>query len=217
MILENSYFEANISNLKVYHRMSRPSTYSKGVGSKSHRRALEEGHTSLVDKFLGRKYMGGLHESYNRWGKSIYEESLFYMEEDLALDFKGSSGSIFNLTHHGELLIKRVKVEVLSYRCYRPVDLTAALNDYMSPESVAGRIVDFIKALYGLYLMQNGGDESREKFEEFFQMILEGVERGFREARALLGLIPDSVNSLIDETYNKVMEYLSAWREEMVK
>ena len=52
--------------------------------------------------------------------------------------------------------------------------LTATLNDYMSPESVAGRIVDFIKALYGLYLLQNGEDN---KFEGFFQMILEGVSK----------------------------------------
>jgi len=52
--------------------------------------------------------------------------------------------------------------------------LTTTLNDYMSPESVAGRIVDFIKALYGLYLLQNGEDS---KFEEFFQMILEGASK----------------------------------------
>jgi hypothetical protein len=64
--------------------------------------------------------------------------------------------------------------------------------------------------------MQNGGDESPEKFEEYLQIILEGVEKGFREARALLGRIPDSVNSLIDETYDKIMELLDTWHEEMV-
>jgi len=217
MILENAYHEARMSNLKGYDRLSRPNPFYKTIGGKSSNGRAEGGYTPIVDKFLGRKFMNGLSGSYNRWGRLNYQETLFDMEEDLASHFKGSSGSIFNLTYHGEVLIKRIKVEILSYRRYQPVDLTAILNDYMSPESVAGRIVDFIKALYGLYLMQNGGDESREKFEEFFQMILEGVERGVREARALLGLIPEGVNSVIDETYNKVMEYLSTWREEMVK
>jgi len=217
MILENAYHEAHMSNLKGYNRLSRPNPFYKSIGGKSRNGIVEKDYTPIVDKFLGRKSMNGLPGYYNRWGKLNYQESLFYMEEDLSLNFKDSDGSIFNLTYHREVLIKRVKVEVLSYKGYQPVDLTSAPNDYMSPESVAGRIVDFIKALYGLYLIQNGEDESREKFEEFFQVILEGVERGFREARALLGLIPESVNSLIDETYNKVMEYLSAWREEMMK
>ena len=217
MILGNAYHEANMSILKGYHRLSRPSTFSKTLSKKSYNGAVEGDHTSIADRFLGRKFMNGIPGSYNRWGKLNYEESFFYMEEDLALHFNECSGSIFNLTYHSELLIKNVKVEVLSYKRYQSVDFTSALNDCMSPESVAGRIVDFIKALYELYLMQNGGDESRKKFEEFLQMILEGVERGFREARALLGLIPESVNTLIDETYNKMMEYLGAWREEMVK
>jgi len=217
MILENTYHEARMSNLKGYDRLSRPNPFYKTIGGKSHNGTVEGGYTQIVDKFLGRKCMNVLPASYNRWGRLNYQESLFYMEEDLALNFRDSDGSIFNLTYHQEVVMRRVKVEVLSYKGYQPVNLTEVLNDYMSPESVAGRIVDFIKALYGLYLTQNGEDESHEKFEEFFRMILEGVERGFREARALLGFIPDSVNSLIDETYNKVMEYLSTWREEMVK
>ena len=79
------------------------------------------------------------------------------------------------------------------------------IPEYWNAENTSQRIVDFAVSFSGLF--EGSGDE-------FLSMIKDAIDEGFKQAREMLGDLPDEVSGLIDDTYKLVMEKLDAWGNE---
>jgi len=79
------------------------------------------------------------------------------------------------------------------------------IPEYWNAENTSQRIVDFAVSFYG---MANGSGE------EFLETIKSAIEEGFKQARDLMGDLPEEVSSLVDDTWSLVMEKLDAWAVE---
>ncbi len=71
-------------------------------------------------------------------------------------------------------------------------------------ENTSDRIVNFALGLRNAF---EGNDE------EFLKMVKGAVEEGFRQAREILGELPDEVRALTEETFSLIMEKLDRWAE----
>jgi hypothetical protein len=71
-----------------------------------------------------------------------------------------------------------------------------------SADNTSQRIVDFATAFLSIF--EGTG-------EDFLSTIKAAIEEGFKQARDILGELPDEVNSLIDDTYAKTMSKLDDW------
>jgi hypothetical protein len=76
------------------------------------------------------------------------------------------------------------------------------IPEYWNAENTSQRIVDFAVSFSGLF--EGSGDE-------FLDMIKNAIDEGFKQAREMLGNLPDEVSGLIDDTYKLVMEKLDSW------
>lgn len=73
-------------------------------------------------------------------------------------------------------------------------------RDYFSPENTAKRIADFALSGFGLFGGTKPGDTSPEARQKFADYILPAIDKGFADARKLLGALPDSIGRDIDKT-----------------
>lgn len=81
----------------------------------------------------------------------------------------------------------------------RPID---RLAEQFTPEATAARIFDFAVSWYGQWL--DGSEDSEENRAAFAEYIGAAVEKGFREAQAILGVLPGNVQADIDRTHEIV-------------
>ncbi|MDI6704302.1 MAG: DUF5610 domain-containing protein [bacterium] len=89
------------------------------------------------------------------------------------------------------------------------------IQEYIKPENVAGRIVDFAKGLYGMW-KSNHPDAEPEKFDGFFNVLKGAIDEGFKQARDILGVLPDDIESMINETYDLTMQGMDDWYKEIM-
>ena len=78
------------------------------------------------------------------------------------------------------------------------------LPEYWNADTTSQRIVDFAVSFFGDF--KGNGDE-------FLKIIRDAIEEGFKQARDLLGDLPDQVSKLIDETHDLVMKKIDEWAE----
>lgn len=74
-------------------------------------------------------------------------------------------------------------------------------SDYFSPENTANRIADF--ALSGFKLFEGGAaskENSADSRQRFADYILPAIDKGFADARKILGALPDQISADIDKT-----------------
>lgn len=82
-------------------------------------------------------------------------------------------------------------------------------DDPFSPENTSKRIVDFVKqALAFTRKFTDNPVETDEQMQRFAELQTNAVKEGFRQARRLLGKLPDEVNSGIGKTYDLTMKGL---------
>jgi hypothetical protein len=81
----------------------------------------------------------------------------------------------------------------------RPV---ADVPEYWNAENTSQRIVDFALSFRGLF---KGTDE------EYYNLIKGAIDDGFKQARDMLGDLPDAVNNLVDDTHTLTMKKLDDW------
>jgi hypothetical protein len=87
-------------------------------------------------------------------------------------------------------------------------------DDPFSPENTAGRIVDFVKQAYKF--TEKFGEntlESDEDIAAFREMQTDAVKEGFKQARGLLGNLPEDVESGVGKTFDLVMDGLDKFFE----
>lgn len=87
-------------------------------------------------------------------------------------------------------------------------EASIALPEYWNAENTSQRIVDFAVSFIDLF---SGSDT------EYLSMIRNAIDEGFKQAKELLGELPDQVQSLIDDTYALVTEKLDTWANEQGK
>jgi hypothetical protein len=80
-----------------------------------------------------------------------------------------------------------------------------AIPEFWNAENTSQRIVDFALQFYDAF--QGAG-------EDFLKIIKDAIEKGFAEAKDMLGELPDPVSKLINDTHDLIMQKLDAWAEE---
>jgi hypothetical protein len=80
--------------------------------------------------------------------------------------------------------------------------VSSANPEEWGADATSQRIIDFAVSFYGIF---------EGKGDEFLSTIKTAIDEGFKQARDMLGDLPDDVTSLINETYKQTMEKLDAW------
>ncbi|MCA1324201.1 DUF5610 domain-containing protein [Herbaspirillum sp. alder98] len=90
--------------------------------------------------------------------------------------------------------------------------IQAASSQDNSPEATAGRIVDFITNMFGLFKQNNANKDDGTNVDDYMSLVLKGVEQGFKEARGILDglkVLNGDIASNIDKTYDLVQKSLA--------
>lgn len=82
------------------------------------------------------------------------------------------------------------------------------LNDYFSPEKTAGRILDFALSFFPQSSMFEQGGDTEDARQSFADFIGSAIQKGFDEAGAALGKLPDKVQDGVDNTHDIVFKGL---------
>lgn len=85
-----------------------------------------------------------------------------------------------------------------------------------SPEATAERIVSLSTAFYGAFQRQH--PDEAEPLARFMDVIREGIDRGFSEAREILDglqVLQGGIASNIDKTYELVQQGLSSFEQRL--
>jgi hypothetical protein len=90
--------------------------------------------------------------------------------------------------------------------------LATELQQAFSPENTANRILDFALGGFGQtsFGQQGNTPEARAGFADF---IGGAIQRGFEEAKEILGELPDEVQAGVDETFSRIQEGLADFAE----
>lgn len=81
----------------------------------------------------------------------------------------------------------------------------AAVPEYWNAENTSQRILDFATQFL---------DAFKGSGEEFLAKIRNAIKEGFQMAHKELGDLPDSVNKLVQDTFDLTMKKLDAWAQE---
>jgi|GEM_PF-3208621 len=137
---------------------------------------------------------------------SYYQEDVSTLLADIKIDYEGKDGSKFSINLSYKAMYGMVRYEVSqasSNVTATPEANPHPLDDYFGPKATSERIVDFAKTLLDTLRAQEG--EDMEKLKAFFDKLISAIDEGFREARKILGLLPEGISDMIDETYDRVM------------
>lgn len=139
----------------------------------------------------------------------LLRASLMEVEFESVRAVQGANGG--RLIERSRFLHQRFELEV---RAEDPEGLDRALEalrDHFSPEKTAQRIFDFATSHYGRTEDFDGDNpEARERYRDY---ILPAIQRGFEEARAILGTLPPEVEDVVSSTFDRILELFRAFVE----
>lgn len=84
------------------------------------------------------------------------------------------------------------------------VDPMQALQDFFSPEKTADRILDFSLGFFPNSRMAAEGGNTEDSRQKFVDVIGAAIQKGFDEAMAMLGQLPEQTQNEVDETHERV-------------
>ena len=119
-----------------------------------------------------------------------------YAKESIHMDIELKDGTKVSIDYTREGMSRKT-----SYELGRYGDYTYG-NDLFSPENTAQRILDFARSLW---------DGSQEKLD----VLSKAIDQGIREARRILGGIPDWLSNIIGQTEDLVHKGLEDMRKEI--
>jgi hypothetical protein len=79
------------------------------------------------------------------------------------------------------------------------------IPEYWNAQNTSQRIVDFAVSFYQSF---------KGSGEDFLSTVTNAIDEGFKQAREMLGDLPEEFNNLINDTYALVNEKLSSWAAE---
>ncbi|MEA3224291.1 MAG: DUF5610 domain-containing protein [Thermodesulfobacteriota bacterium] len=153
---------------------------------------------------------------------ACYGRSCYYQEDagallaNINIDYEGEDGSKFsiNLSYKTMYRVVRYEVSQASQQAESlPEDNPHPLDDYFGPKATSERIVDFAKTLLDMFGAQE--NEDMEKLTAFFDKLINAIDEGFREAKRILGILPNNIADMIDETYSRVMKGVDQLRDRL--
>lgn len=169
------------------------------------RKALEE--TLLRGVGLERNESGGLSGEYFKAQFEINIQAVRYVAgangvqaESLSLSMSGSF-EFLRMGQGGPSPFGGVKEG-------EEAGLLDKLNDYFSPEKTAGRILDFALSFFPKSSMFEKGGDTEDARQSFADFIGKAIQKGFDEAGAALGKLPDKVQDGVDKTHDIVFKGL---------
>lgn len=145
-------------------------------------------------------------------------ESLQYQKTMLQVDASGSQGDMNKIMDFLQEQYRSMREELIKAFVesqggeFKTSDASAKIDkaqelvipEYWNAENTSQRIVDF--AVQFLDAFKGSG-------EEYLNTIKAAIEEGFKQAKDLLGDLPDQVNSLVKDTHDLVMQKLDKWAE----
>ncbi len=136
-----------------------------------------------------------------------YHEDLSAFMVDATIEYEAKDGSKMFIHYSYKAISKNVHYEVLQ-NVNGTQDVSESKpqpeNDYSGSEATAKRILNFAKGLVNKFRAMEGGNEN--KLAGYIQKLIKGVDKGFGDARKALGAIPQSVDWMINKTFDRVMK-----------
>ena len=87
-------------------------------------------------------------------------------------------------------------------------DQLTYLRDYFSPENTAGRILDVALSFFGISEIAKSEGDTESARQNFSDFIGGAINEGFRQAREILGDLPEEIAGGIDKTHTLVFSGL---------
>ncbi len=136
-----------------------------------------------------------------------YQEEINYSSLDTQIAFKGKDGVQMFINYSYQSISKKVQYEVAQNYKKTEDDIEVhkhPFDDYFGPKATANRILDFAKGLINKFQALEGKDN--EKMEKLINDLIRGIENGFKEARKILGALPQDIAGMINETHDRIMK-----------
>ncbi len=133
---------------------------------------------------------------------------------EVSFSFSGSIEFLQKVSGHGSLTQPPDSTAPEQATQPTPTDETAAndalatLQDYFSPEKTAERILDIALSFYGVRDTRSAEGDSEVARKSFADFIGAAIEEGFKQARTILGSLPEDVESGITKTHSLVFDGL---------
>ena len=193
-------------------------------GAKISPAALKQGSDGQKDKIIAQsqhaldQYAPGIDPEglalYNQGGQMVGAQSVLLTAEKLRIQGTDGAGREFSLEYMRVTLSMESRVGVLGMADqYQPLELEelqalgGGFTDW-SPEAVAGRILAMAENFLGAFKSREGEGATTEAQSGFMEKMRGAIQKGFDEAFAILGVLPDQVAGEINETYKLVMDGL---------
>lgn len=111
---------------------------------------------------------------------------------------------------------KTVDSRLAAYRAQAADGSDDLTPENWTPKRVADRILKFTIGLFELYKMhgETNGLSDEEVLKKFKVLVESSVDKGYSQARAILGDLPEEVSSQLDKTMELVHEGINGWYEE---
>lgn len=147
---------------------------------------------------------------------SFSMESVHYQKSTLQLEANGNPEDIQKIMDYIKKQYEDMRTQILK-EFFRKADgktdetqnieetSDLKIPDYWNAENTSQRIVDFALQFY---------DAFKGAGEDFLKMIKDAIDKGFDEAKEMLGDLPDPVSKLVSDTHDLVMQKLDTWAEE---
>ena len=198
------------------YRSQNPSNYSKGTGGSPQRASMS---AKMVAEYYSSQSLSFEYTSKDGDTVSFSMESVEYSKAIMDVSASGNSDDMKQLVNYIKDNFDQMRKELIrgflkSMGQEVPEDGDSAKVGQTDPlqvpeewnaENTSQRIVDFAVSFF---------DAFKGSGSEFLDTIKAAIEDGFKQARDMLGDLPDQVSGLIDDTYNLVMEKLDAWGNE---
>jgi hypothetical protein len=147
---------------------------------------------------------------------SVSMESVQYQKSLLQLDATGNSEDIQKILDYIKKEYEDMRTQIIKEFFKKADGKTDKIKDvketpelaipeYWNAENTSQRIVDFALKFYNAFTGAG---------EDFLAMIKDAIEKGFAEAKDILGNLPDPVSQLVSDTRDLVMQKLDKWAEE---
>ena len=150
---------------------------------------------------------------------SVSMESIRYQKSLLQIDAAGNSEDIQKILDYIKKEYEDMRAQIIKeffekvQGKNRKADETKevgetselAIPEYWNAENTSQRIVNFALQFYDAF--EGAG-------EDFLAMIKDAIEKGFAEARDILGDLPGPVSQIVSDTHDLVMQKLDKWAEE---
>ncbi len=143
---------------------------------------------------------------------SVEKQQLAYTRQGVAVNATGSSvDPKSEMTRHIVAQLRQIKQSVFESlnpqqtgkgEQTRETEEVAQVPEYWNAENTSTRIVDFATQFFSAF------DGTKTEYGE---IIRDAIEKGFAEAKEILGELPSATNNLIQETHELTMQKLDAW------